>query len=223
MSDTYEAGGSPSQPKAKRGCLGTSLIILGIVAGLCMLVCCGGGAFLYYKFRGVVKSEPAEILAVQEKIVGIDIPEDLRPAFALDIDFFSVFSMQWAIFGDQVQVQQDQQADGQGQFRGRFLVLMQMQATGEDQNAMEVQLRNQANSLGVNIDIEERETKTVEIAGEQIEFEFAQGTNREDDSQVRVVNGVFPSRGGVALLMMVVPEEQWNEWEAMTLLQSIQK
>jgi hypothetical protein len=223
MSDAYEPSDTPSQPRAKRGCMGRMFLILGIIAAVCIMLCCGAGTWIFFKIRGGLKQEPAEVLAVQEKIIDIDLPEEMRPAGGMDLDFFGVFAMQMAVFGDEVEVPEDQQGQEQASFRGKFLMLMQMHVAGQDPGAMEAQLQTQSNAQGVDIEVTSHELRTIEIDGREVEFDFAQGTNREDNTQIRMVRGAFPGRNGVVMLLLVVPEEQWNEEEVMTLLQSIRR
>lgn len=220
------SGPSSSRPQQqRRGCLGNSLMILGIVTAVCFLICCGVGVFMFSKFRGAVKTEPAEITAVQQKIVDLDIPEEMKPAVAIDLDLFGFFATQIVAYGNQVEVAQ---ADGQaeGKFVGEFLMLIQMQIQDTDPAQVEAQLRNQSDEQGVDIRIESQETRTIAVEGRDVEFQFAKGTNTEDNTPVRTVSGVFQGRNGATLFILVVPEEKWNdeEWNeerATQLIQSI--
>ncbi len=107
-------------------------------------------------------------------------------------------------------------------------MLMQMQMSGADPQELENQLQRQSGDQGPDIRVDSREIRDVTIDGEELQFEFAQGTNTEDNSQVRSVSGMFHGRGGPTLFMLVVPEESWNEEEwnderAIQLLESIHR
>ena len=89
--DQVEFGPPDEQMQAtpKRGMSGgaKTLIILGIVFGGLIVLCCGGiiGYFAYY--AGNMLSEDADTIArlTQEEIVQIDIPEELAPRRSMNI------------------------------------------------------------------------------------------------------------------------------------------
>jgi hypothetical protein len=223
--EVYEPSGpSGGPPKQNRGCLGKSIMILGIIAAICLVVCCGAGIWLWTKFRGSITTKPAEVVTIRERIADIDIPEDMQPAFGMDVDFFGIFGWQLAAYGNDLEAVEGEQ---ERTYKGTFLMLMQMNVKG-DQQEIEAQLRNQSGEQGPDIRVEERQTRTVTIDGEELDFEFARGTNTEDNRQVRSVSGMFHGRGGPTLFMLVVPEEDWNAegWNderAIQLLESIHK
>ncbi len=136
--------------------------------------------------------------------------------------------MQMAAYGNQVQIAQQQGGQAEGQFKGEFLLIFQTQVNGVNDAQMENQLQNQSGEMGAEIRIESSETHMVMVDGEELEFKFAKGTNTQDNSQVRSVSGVFRGRGGPTFLLLVVPEESWNEEEwnderAIQLLESIHR
>ncbi len=226
--DVFDPSGPSSAPKQKRGCLGKTFIVLGIITAVFFALCCGGGFWVFNIIKGSLKETPDEIAAVQQKIADIDVPEELPPAGGIDLDLLGFFNVQMVAYGNQVQIEQQQGGQAQGQFKGEFLLIFQTKIRGLDDVQMETQLRNQSGDMGAEIRIEERETKTVTIDGEELDFEFAKGTNTEDNTEVRSVSGVFHGRGGPAFLMLVVPEDSWNEegWNderAIQLLESIHK
>lgn len=226
--DVFDPAGPSSAPKQKRGCLGKVFLVLGIITAVSLVLCCGAGALIINKFQNAFKDKPEEVAAVQQQIADIDIPDELPPAGAIDIDFFGLFNMQLAAYGNQVQIQQRQDGQAEGEFQGEFLLIFQMKVAGVDEAAMNRQLQQQTDDMGAEIRIDSRETQTVMIDGEEREFEFAQGTNRKDNTQVHVVRGAFRGRGNPAYLMLVVPEESWNdegwnETRAIELLESIHR
>ena len=84
------------EPK-KQGMSSTAkvLVILGSIAGVCLLACCGGGIFVYMKAKDAIQNiaqnftttDPDDIRARTADIVHIDIPEEFPPLRAFDFFF----------------------------------------------------------------------------------------------------------------------------------------
>lgn len=82
------------EPPAKTGMSSTTkvLLILGSIAGLCMLLCCGGIAYVAFTARNAIQqfaanfttNDPDEIRARTERIVHIEIPDSFPPMQAFD-------------------------------------------------------------------------------------------------------------------------------------------
>src|SRR6266550_182433 len=194
-----------NEPPRKQGMSSTAkvLIILGSIAGVCLLVCCGGVAFVGWKFQDFAKNiaanfttnNPDEIRARTAKIVHIEIPQEYPPMLALDLVF-----MKEIFYGKP----------------NRSMVMIieigkQMPGpegeAGAKQQRQEIlrQMRQQGQQPGMNIDIDEEgsETREFTINGETVPFEFVKGTARGGGPSRKVV-GVFQGRGGMIMLMLVV-------------------
>lgn len=77
----------PSAPPKRRG-MGTGmkiLVAIGVLFGVACLACCGGVMWLGYSLSNSLKTKPEEILAVQESIVSITPPPNVKPAMAMDV------------------------------------------------------------------------------------------------------------------------------------------
>src|SRR5438045_2292471 len=91
-------------PTQKQGMSSTGkvLLILGSIAGVCLLACCGTGVFLYIKAKdafqnfaqNLTTTDPVEIRDRTADIVHIDIPEEFPPVRAFDF-----FLMKWVLYG----------------------------------------------------------------------------------------------------------------------------
>src|SRR5260370_13837418 len=91
-------------PTQKQGMSSTSkvLLILGSIAGVCLLACCGGGIFVYMKTKDAIQNfaqnltttDPVEIRDRTADIVHIDIPEEFPPVRSFD--FFLMNSVLYA-------------------------------------------------------------------------------------------------------------------------------
>lgn len=182
------------------------LIILLVLCGGALAVCCGGAFFFVNKARDAMTQEPAKIRQIQEQITAINVPEDWQPEIGMNFTAFGT-GMQMAVYkGDSPHEQ---------------LMLMQMQVSGANVQNAKQQFRMQAQQQGnEEIRIESTETKTFTINGEEVDFVFAKGTT-EQGTPVREVTGTFPSRKGIGYLLLLVPEEEWDEEKITNLIQSI--
>src|SRR5262245_10846048 len=76
-------GGAPQ----KRG-MSTALkvlLILGGIFGVLAALCCGGAFYLFNRVKNAVTTNPAEVAAIQQKIMTIEIPDELSPKAGMDI------------------------------------------------------------------------------------------------------------------------------------------
>jgi hypothetical protein len=84
------------------------------------------------------------------------------------------------------------------------------------------QMQQQGQRPGnVNTDLSEESTETREftIGGEKVPFEFIKGTSAQGPS--RQVVGVFQGRNGVIMVMLIVPESDYDEAAVVRMLESI--
>ena len=70
---------------AKRGPSRPTMILLGLVT-LVVILCCGGGIFLFTRFRMETTNVPAEIAAIADEIMTVDIPPSFSPHLGIDTD-----------------------------------------------------------------------------------------------------------------------------------------
>jgi hypothetical protein len=215
-----------SEPPRKQGMSSTAkvLIILGSIAGVSLLACCGGVVFVGWKFQEVAKNfaanlttnDPQEVRARTARIMHIDIPEQFPPMMALDLVF-----MKEIIYGTPnnpnkpmlLIVQIDKgflgQQGGANTKQQRQEILQQMKQQGQ-----------QSGNMNTDIDEESSETREFTIDGEKVPFEFIKGTARGGGPSRQVV-GVIPGREGVIMLMMMVPESDYDEAAVVRMLESI--
>jgi hypothetical protein len=88
MGPTWNQGAEPP-PAPKSG--SKTWLILGVVIGVCVLVCCGGGvAVMTYfgsQFANLMSFDPVEVRASQAKIVDMTIPDEVPPRFRFNLEF----------------------------------------------------------------------------------------------------------------------------------------
>ncbi|MCA9052782.1 MAG: hypothetical protein KDA75_03045 [Planctomycetaceae bacterium] len=211
----YEADAdAPSSRKRTRAKEGMSTgakvaIILGICAGVLLLVCCGAGFYFFGKIGKSLTEDPAEIESIRQDIVSqIDIPAGFAPAAGFD---FSIAGqgMKMAIYGQ-----------GTEQNPSHMLMLMKMSIQADPEQMRQEMQKSAGRQQTINV--ESSETKTVTIDGQEVDFRFAKGKT-DKGVAVREVSGAFAGNGGAVMLLMLVPEEDWDEAQAIQVLESIKK
>jgi hypothetical protein len=142
-------------------------------------------------------------------ISSINLPETYRPQMGMDLAIAGQ-GMRMAVYGNTAE-------PGAG---GTMLMLMQMTiAADEAQMRRELQ-KSMGNQQQINI--ESSETRTLTIEGEMVDFKFAKGTTDKGDA-MRQVTGVLAGKQGTLMLMLIVPEADWDEEEVVGILESIKK
>ncbi|MGE5195572.1 MAG: hypothetical protein ACM3U2_24025, partial [Deltaproteobacteria bacterium] len=189
------------------------LLILGSIAGVGLLACCGGGIFLYMKTKDAIQNfaqnftttDPDEIRHRTAAIVHIDIPDEFPPVRAFDF-----FVMKQILYGKEsggsmvMIMEMDQRMQG-GQ--GAAGIKQQRQ---EMLRQMRQQQGQNAGNLNTDLNEESSETREFTITGEKVPFEFIKGTSPNGNVATRQVVGVFAGRSGTILLMVMVPESEYH-------------
>ncbi len=201
------------------------LLVLGSIAGVVMLLCCGGGVYLFYKAKDMVSmsSSAPDVKQRTDEIVQIDIPTDFVPAQAFKFTVPNVMSMKWAIYK-------------KGASDQSILMLMEMNQAGmaakggadakQQRDQMLQAMRQQQGQQGggtikTPIHEESRESRVFTINGEKVEFDFIKGTRPVGGGAVRQVVGVFPGKEGVVMLMLLVDESEYDEAAIVKMIKSI--
>src|SRR5262249_9486532 len=71
------------------------------------------------------------------------------------------------------------------------------------------------------IDQQTSETRDFTINGESVPFEFIKGTAPNGGAPTRQVGGLFPGRNGMVMVMVMVPESEYNEDAIVKMIESI--
>ncbi len=183
------------------------LLILGGVFGVVAVLCCGVAIYLYNQFAKSVTKDPAQVAAIQQKIVDINLPDGFKPQAGFD----------WSLG---IKIQAAIYTRGGSE----MLMLMQMPSTASEEE-MQKQMQDSLEKQGKKqqVRVQSTEIREVNINGKEVSFQFTEGVQEGSDQPVRQVVGVFSGRDGTAMLMYMVPEDAWNEEEVMTMLKSIAK
>ncbi|HEY3968452.1 MAG TPA: hypothetical protein VGM05_28145 [Planctomycetaceae bacterium] len=203
-------------PQAKKSSGSKVLLILGTIAGLGLVVCCGGAGFLYYKFKDAISvtKDPVEVKKQTEELVTIEIPSTFTPLASTRVAT-PVVNMKMIMYQS-------------GAGNEDAMVLMEMSAPGADPKQMRDQMlqqmrTQQAQGSGFNsqINAQSKETRKFKINGDDVEFDFIKGTRGSDPTVYRQIVGVFQGRNGFILLMLMIRDSDYDEEAVLKMIKSI--
>ena len=205
----------------KQGMSGTAkvLLVLGSIAGVAMLLCCGVIGFGLYKGQDLIKAiaestsaDPAVIKQRTQEAVVIDIPSGFTPVMMV---------------GGRM--------NGQGMVEflytnpsnpnSMFLILESNlpsppeQSPQQKRDAMLKGMKH-GQQYSFNMVEESTETRNYKINGEEVPFEFVKGKVNGVDS--RKIVGMFAGKdGNMIVLMMITAESSYDEEKIDNMLKGI--
>lgn len=195
------------------------VVVLSVSALLGLALCCGGTVMLVMRAREVVgefadtianaaTQNPAEIRALTDSMVSIEIPEGWQP----------ISGMKWPLGVDMTMVVYSPNRTQPNS----MLMLMQMKGEGADQQQMEQQMQMQSQQQGMNpqLGIQSSETRTILIDGEERSFQVTVTTDSTGNT-MHQVSGVFPGRNGIVMLNLMEDDAVWDEDAVVRMLESI--
>lgn len=209
-------------PQPKQGMSSTAkvLLILGSIGGLALLVCCGVGAFVVYRFKDSVSvaTTPAAVRQQTQEIMQVEVPDEFPPMMGMKFKFGPV-DMRYAIYGTQgndasmLLIMEMKSMPGQGQGDARQMRDQMLQGMRQNQQQHGQQM--------VNVVEESSESRDFTINGQKVPFEFIKGKNAVDGTAYRQVVGVIPSGDGFIMIMLTTPESQYDEDKVVKMIESI--
>jgi F0F1-type ATP synthase membrane subunit c/vacuolar-type H+-ATPase subunit K len=212
--DEFTPDGDAPRPAKKKGMsTGAKVaIVLGIAGGVCLLVCCGVVGFFVNKVQKSITVDPAAVAKIRESILtSINLPADFNPKMGMDLTIAGQ-GMKMAVFG---------RGAGPEPQDGAMLMLMQFPAGADPQQMQQQMERNMGKQT--QIKVESTESKLVQIDGSEVKFEFVKGKTQDGGQDVRQVTGVFPGKQGMVMLMLLLPDADFDEAAVTSMLESIQK
>jgi hypothetical protein len=195
----------------KKGSSSTTkvLVIVLVGGGLAVALCCGG-VFWFGKsmFDKVMITDPAAVRTRAAAIADITIPQTYEPQMAMDMSAVGL-PMTMCMFA---------RGAGEG-----AVMLMEMSGPAGSPEQMKQQFQQGMQQQGQNqeLNVTSTETRTYAINGEEYEFEFVQGTRKQDNVAMRQVMGVIPGKAGAAFLMAFDTEENWDEAAITGMIESM--
>ena len=191
------------------------LIVLAVIAGSCLLLCCGVGGYLVYWGKSMVSTDPATVATVSQKITPINVPEGLEPAFSLDVTvpMSDEFVFRTAVYGDQ-------------QTSSMLMLLGTPKGVPiESQQQMNQQLGPAMDEQGANAEeliIEESHPIELDIRGQKVTFTISTGKGAQSQSPRIEAKGSFEGQNGPVQLQFSGDAEKYDEQTVVDMLESIE-
>ncbi len=207
-------GGAPQ----KKG-MGTGakvLIVLGILAGVGVLACCGGAAFFGYKAQPKISTVPAEVAAQSTAIIPMEIDESKwvgKNSIEQDVIF-----MKWTYC-----VWDEKDGDGGISVLGMTVPQGAQQQPGQSPDQAIEQAFSQNPDISSLVKLKETTstTKTVTMMGAEQEFTFIEGQRPNSDVEWVEWSGSINKPGGQIINIRVqIEKEKYDEQEIIDMLES---
>lgn len=199
----------PNRPvkKPMSGCLLASLIVGGL-GGVCLLVCCGVGAYFAANFAPKITSVPAEVAAVGKLALDMKVPDEFTPANSITMDNFA-FTMRIAEFTHQA---------GKGTM---VLGALKMKMGDANQaNAQTAQFRGQHDSkISDNLDVKKIESHEIMIDGQKVAVMIGEATDRTTGKAVHTAKADIASPTGNTFFMLRLDDDVWDQDAVLKMLE----
>lgn len=219
MSNRDEWPDNPNDPTPQRaqqweekssgsGCLKYALIVGGL-GFVVMLVCCGGLVWFGWGFIPKMATSPADVAAVGQQVMQIDIPEEYvgkagatidNPLIAMRFAAFLHKEGKGALLIGTMQVKVGNLKDKEADFKTRF----------EQQSKDKKKLT-----------IKKTEEREFTIRGKQVTFKFSEAEEEGTDKKFRLVTGDLEAPGSLTILQLTLEEEAYDEEAVVKMIESI--
>ncbi len=191
------------------------LILLAIFGGLALL-CCGGTVFVVMKMKPDMSDDPVVVQKITQEITTIDIPAPFEAKQSVKIDF--------TFFSDEAPKMT--MVVYHGTREDTMLMLMALETSEEIDAVQEVNMRQQMDQQGggnaADLDnIEQLVPVVVTIRGTKVTFRIQKGTNQNIDEKVIQVQGAFKGKSGMVMLVVQMPEKEYDAESIKKMLMSI--
>lgn len=190
------------------GCLKFALVVGGL-SFVGLLVCCGGLTWFFWGFFPTVATTPADVAAVGQQVMQIDIPEEFVGKAGFTIDN-RLIAMRFATFlhkngkgtlliGD-IQIKVGDLKDQHADFKARS------QQQSKDQK---------------KLTIKKTEEREFTIRGKPVTFKFSEADEDGTDKKFRLVTGELEAPGSITILQLTLEEEAYDEDAVVKMIESI--
>ncbi len=210
--------GAELPPPKKSG--SKTWLILGVVLGICVLICCGGGVILIglvaRDAATMLSNEPAVVTAAQQSIVEIQVPTELPPLFKIDAKIPLVNQRQALIvyFGTQ--------GDDNLLWLGEAGQLAQQAGDVESQVELVMLQHSQTAKAGNFKQLVATSQRDVQVTanGKPATLQIVEGTDSSGKTFVQA-SGTFTGKNGDALIKLQVDAEKQSVEQVEGILKSM--
>jgi len=219
MSDRDTWPDNPNDPPPQRaqqwegksgggGCLKFALIVGGL-SFMGLLVCCDGLTWFFWGFIPKMATTPAEVAAVGQQVMQIDIPEEFIGEAGFTIDN-RLIAMRFATFLHKAG-------------KGTLLIGAMQVKVGDlkDQHA-DFKARSQQQSKDQKkLTIKKTEDREFTIRGKPVTFNFSEAEEDGTDKKFRLVTGELEAPGSFTVLQLTLEDEAYDEDAVVKMIESI--
>lgn len=217
MSNDNEYSEHYEEPQPPGMSTGTKMVLIALgVFGVLCVACCGGGIWwIRSNFDMQTSSDPLVVRKSQGDILDLQVPARFEPRQSMKMKFV-VANMEMAMFEA-------------GAAESSQLVFMKMTFIEEmNQQQAEAQF-NQQIPNHKQLDESKSETRKYTVDGKEISVTFSHGILKQGDNapagqagkEWYAVSSMMPVKGGMVMFHQMGPEEEFNEEEIETMINSI--
>lgn len=205
----------PNQPqpvesvpkKRMSGCMLATLIGggLGVV---CLLVCCGVFAWFGSMMIPTTTTVPAEVTAVGQRILNIELPPDFQPASAMTIDNMFIT----------MRIAQYSHKENKGDL---MLNSMKFKMGNPGQGAvppdqMRVKFEEEIRS---SLDIKKVESHDITVNGQKVSVAIAEAVDRNNGKGVHTATANIPITNGQTFFLLRLDDDVWDQDTILKMLE----
>lgn len=207
----------PNDHTPRRGMSTTAkvLLVLAGMCALCFIAVCGVVVFFVFQFKGMVdnasSTDPAIVRQVTAEIADINIPETFEPKQSMKMEILKS-GMTMVMYQDKTSAE------------GNLMLMEFSSSFGGDPAKQQAEMEKAFQQQGIQnpgIKMEEVKLHDIEIRSKTSQFQFIKGTTNEGETAIRRVSGQFSGKRGIAILMLTIPEDQYDEQAIVEMLQTI--
>ena len=214
--DPYASPQAAQKPGMSSGA--KLLLILGILFLLCVILCCGGMAFVFWRasayMEDAVSTDPATIDQRRGELLEIQVPEGFKPEMSIDMAVPFTDSRLMTIVG----------YEGNS---GNSFVLVGIGDILSDmpKEQMEQEIDNSLRQQGIGqpdpgTDWEVSE-KEFDIGGKPTKFAYHTAKNEDGEPTRYHVTGMVDGKRGPVLIVLTVDVDEMSEEEIGQIIESI--
>ena len=193
-----------------------ALLIVAIIFGLLILLCCGGIVGVVIHMAGAVSEDPTVIAEHTARFAEIEIPSQFAPRLSLDmtVPFLGKEVVSGVVYADE--------SSESMLIMGSLGAMTAQQNPDDVRRQLEQSMREQGGiDPGEDVDEWESSLKEIEVRGEPVPFNFAVGKNPDTGAGRIEVSGMFEGKSGPVMLILSTDTEVIDEQAIVEMIKSI--